>query len=105
MQDSKRIAALVVPVLIALMLTENPYVNPGLDDAQTPPVVYLNGTLLFVAGLAVIRAHNRRALGWPIVIMDETPMLRRDCRDDAGTMSGRCRGQVVVYTGPIVDHG
>ena len=68
MTDSRRIAGIVGPVLIALMLTENPFVNPRLYDDQIAPVVYLSGTLLFIAGLFTIRAHNRWSLGWPLLI-------------------------------------
>ncbi len=68
MAESKRIAGLVGPVLVAIILTENPFVNPNLYDEQIPPVVYLSGTLLFVAGLAVVRAHNRWSMGWPVLI-------------------------------------
>ncbi len=32
------------------------------------PVVYLNGVLLFVAGLAIVQAHNRWALAWPLLV-------------------------------------
>jgi len=32
------------------------------------PFVYLNGTLLFVAGPAIVRAHNRWTRGWPALI-------------------------------------
>ena len=32
------------------------------------PHVYLNGTLLFVAGLAIFRAHNLWTLSWPVLI-------------------------------------
>jgi uncharacterized membrane protein YozB (DUF420 family) len=31
-------------------------------------VVYLNGTILFVAGLALIRAHNHWSWRWPTFI-------------------------------------
>jgi hypothetical protein len=37
-------------------------------DAQIPPVVYLSGTLLFVAGLATVRAHNRWVRAWPLLL-------------------------------------
>jgi hypothetical protein len=30
--------------------------------------VYLNGTLLFVAGLAIVRAHNSWTRDWPVLI-------------------------------------
>jgi hypothetical protein len=59
MADSRRIAGLLGPTLIALILSENEFINPHLYDHQIPPVVYLSGTLLFVAGLATVRVHNR----------------------------------------------
>ncbi len=68
MTDAKAIAGLVGPALVALGLTENSYVNPHLYDAQIPPVVYLSGTLLFIAGVSIIRLHNRWSRGWPILI-------------------------------------
>jgi hypothetical protein len=36
--------------------------------AQTAPVVYLNGTLLFVGGVAIVQAHNRWSGGWPLLV-------------------------------------
>lgn len=68
MIDSKRIAGIVGPVLVAIVLTENPFVNPDLYEDQIPPVVYLSGVLFFVAGLFTIRAHNRWSGGWPVLI-------------------------------------
>lgn len=35
---------------------------------QTAPVVYLNGTLLFVAGLALVRAHNLWRRDWTVLL-------------------------------------
>ncbi|HRC87493.1 MAG TPA: hypothetical protein PK413_17990, partial [Thermoanaerobaculia bacterium] len=32
------------------------------------PHVYLNGTLLFIAGLALVRAHNVWVRAWPVLI-------------------------------------
>jgi hypothetical protein len=54
MQNSKRIAGLVGPTLVAMLVSEFPIVQPRLYDAQIPPVVYLSGTLMFVAGLATL---------------------------------------------------
>ena len=64
----ERLAALVGPVLIAIAITENPYVNPHLYDSQIPPVVYLNGTLIFIAGLSIIRVHNLWRANWTILL-------------------------------------
>ena len=35
---------------------------------QIAPVVYLNGPILFVAGLAIVRAHNFWNWRWPVLI-------------------------------------
>ena len=40
-------------------------------SARTPALVgvgYLNGTILFVAGLAIVRHDNRRSGGWPVLV-------------------------------------
>lgn len=66
--ESKRIAGLVGPSVVAIVASEFPLVQPHLYDAQIPPVVYLSGVLLFVAGLAIVRAHNRWALDWTVLI-------------------------------------
>jgi hypothetical protein len=68
MDMSKRIAGVAGPTLVALILSENPIVSPHLYDKQIPPVVYLSGTLFFVAGLATVRAHNVWTLGWPTLV-------------------------------------
>ena len=70
MTKSTQIAGLIGPTMIALAITE--WINldmmlvaagPGLGN-----LVYLNGTLLFVAGLSIVRAHNRWSGGWPIAV-------------------------------------
>lgn len=68
MADSRRLAGLLGPTIIALIASENEFVNPHLYDRQIPPVVYLSGTLLFVAGLSVVRAHNQWTGRWPVLI-------------------------------------
>jgi len=52
-----------------------------LYDAQIPPVVYLSGVLMFVAGLAIVRVHNRWA-------RDQHGLMARD----APNFPQRCRG-------------
>ena len=68
MVDSRRIAGLLGSTIIALIMSENEFINPHLYDHQIPPVVYLSGTLLFVAGLSIVRAHNRWTRGWPAFV-------------------------------------
>jgi len=66
--NSKRIAGLLGPVIVAIVASELPLVQPHLYDAQIPPVVYLSGTLMFVGGLAIVRAHNDWVADWTVLI-------------------------------------
>ena len=68
MANSKQVGSLVGPTLVAMLVSEFPLVQPHLYDAQIPPVIYLSGVLLFVAGLAVVRAHNVWARNWTVLI-------------------------------------
>jgi hypothetical protein len=66
MTDPKRIAGLVGPTLVVLAASEalNANIWTGVSAAQT----YLAGALWFVAGLAVVRAHNRWTGSWPVIV-------------------------------------
>jgi hypothetical protein len=66
MAESRQVAGLVGPVLVAVTLSE--ILNPGVWDNVSAPETYQAGLLAFVAGLAIIRAHNRWKLGWPVVV-------------------------------------
>lgn len=68
MADSKKIAGLVGPTLVAVLVSEFPLVQPHLYDSQIPPVVYLSGVLMFVAGLAIVRSHNIWARNWTVLV-------------------------------------
>jgi len=68
MPNSKRIAGLVGPTMVAMLVSEFPLVQPHLYDAQIPPVVYLSGVLMFVGGLAIVRAHNHWARDWTVLV-------------------------------------
>lgn len=68
MPDSRRIAGLVGPTIVAMVVSEFPLVQPHLYDAQIPPVVYLSGVLMFVGGLAVVRVHNHWAKDWTVLV-------------------------------------
>jgi hypothetical protein len=62
----RQLAGLIGPTLVAIGATEA--LNIRTFENQIAPVVYLNGTILFVVGLALVRAHNRWAWGWPTLI-------------------------------------
>ena len=68
MPNSKRIAGLVGPTIVAMVVSEYPLVQPHLYDAQIPPVVYLSGVLMFAGGLAIVRAHNQWVRDWTVLI-------------------------------------
>ena len=68
MTTSRHIAGLAGPTIVAMILSEFPLVQPHLYDAQIPPVVYLSGVLLFVSGLAIVRAHNRWVSDWTVLV-------------------------------------
>ena len=64
--ESQRIAGLVGPTLIALSASEA--LNYRIWDDNLAPVTYLDGALLFVAGLSIVRVHNRWRGGWPVLM-------------------------------------
>ena len=66
MANSKYIAALLGPAIIAITISET--VNVHIWAANTAAGVYLNGAILFVAGLAIVRAHNFWVRGWPVLV-------------------------------------
>jgi uncharacterized membrane protein YhaH (DUF805 family) len=67
MTNSKSIAGLIGPTVVAIALSE--WINLRILWANTSPsVIYLNGSLLFVAGLAIVRAHNRWTGNWPVLV-------------------------------------
>ena len=70
MTNSKKIAGMLGPVLVVLSISEA--LNLRLMMAEIGPtavhVIYLNGTLLFVAGLSIVRIHNYWVAGWPVLV-------------------------------------
>jgi len=54
--------------MVAMLVSEFPLVQPHLYDSQIPPVVYLSGVLMFVGGLAIVRAHNHWARDWTVLV-------------------------------------
>ncbi|HSD73945.1 MAG TPA: hypothetical protein VLB75_04195 [Steroidobacteraceae bacterium] len=68
--NSAHIGKLLGPALIAITVTE--WINLDIFAAAAGPSfaahVYLNGTLIFIAGLALVRAHNVWSRRWPVLI-------------------------------------
>src|SRR6266851_2229954 len=72
MTTSKMIAGLMGPTLIAIAVAMllNLDSFPVLVEqvARDPALIFLSGVLLFVAGLAIVRAHNIWSGGWPVLV-------------------------------------
>jgi membrane-bound ClpP family serine protease len=68
MDKSKSIAKIVGPTLTVMVLSEMRFWNPTLYDTQVVPVIYLNGILLFVAGLTIVKNHNIWTFGWQSIL-------------------------------------
>lgn len=70
MTNSAHMARLLGPALVGITVTE--WINLDIFVAAAGPTfathVYLNGTLIFIAGLAIVRAHNIWSLRWPVLI-------------------------------------
>ena len=66
MENSKRIAGLIGPSLIAITISES--LNVHIWAANIAPAIHLNGTLLFVAGLSIVRAHNHWIRDWRVIV-------------------------------------
>lgn len=66
MAGSRDLAGLVGPTLMAIAASEA--INLHIWATSLAPVVYLNGTVLVVAGTAIARAHNRWTRDWRVLV-------------------------------------
>jgi hypothetical protein len=66
MENSKQLAGLIGPTLVVVAISKA--LNFRILVTSVAAVTYLVGILLFIAGLSIVRAHNRWIRGWPILI-------------------------------------
>jgi uncharacterized YccA/Bax inhibitor family protein len=66
MMNSKEISKLVGPTLTVMTISE--IINFRIWATNIPPVTYLNGMISFVAGISILRIHNRWERSWPVLI-------------------------------------
>lgn len=59
---------MVGPVLVAVTVSESMNLRLMLSTPAPTVVVYLAGTLLLLAGVAIVRDHNRWTGGWPVLV-------------------------------------
>ncbi len=69
---AKRIAGLAGPMFIAiaasLLLNRKAFLDLAVQMSQEMGLIFLSGILLFLAGIAIVRAHNVWSGGWPVII-------------------------------------
>lgn len=63
---STQIASILGPLLMAISSSE--FVNFKIWEKVEPTVVYLNGLILFIGGLSIIRFHSIYTAQWTLVI-------------------------------------
>jgi hypothetical protein len=66
MINSRQLAQIIGPTLCVMTLSE--MINLSIWESNIPSVTYLNGVLLFVGGIAIIRVHNFWVRSWIILI-------------------------------------
>ena len=66
MANSRYIAGLAGPTFLTLSATEA--INVHIWASNTAAGVYFNGAVLFVVGLAIIRAHNIWKRDWTVMV-------------------------------------
>ena len=72
MTASKSIAGLIGPTLVAgavaVLLNLGTWPTLVAQAFRDPALIFVSGFPLFVAGLAIVRAHNRWEGSWPVLV-------------------------------------
>jgi len=72
METTETIAGLIGPALVALgvaiLINRGSFPAIAESVSRDPALILLSGMLSFVAGLAIVRAHNRWAWSWPLIV-------------------------------------
>ena len=72
MTTSKTIAGLIGLTLVAIaasmLLNIGSFPTLAEQVSRDPALIFVSGILLFVAGLAIVRVHNRWTNGWPVLV-------------------------------------
>ncbi len=66
MINSRQLAQIIGPTLCVMTLSE--MINLSIWESNIPSVTFLNGALLFVAGISIIRVHNFWVRSWAVLI-------------------------------------
>ncbi|EXJ70256.1 uncharacterized protein A1O5_06324 [Cladophialophora psammophila CBS 110553] len=63
---SHRLARLIGPALFTISLTES--FNAHIWATSSAPTIFLNGSVIFVSGLAIVQNHNVWCRSWPVLV-------------------------------------
>lgn len=66
MINSRQLAQIIGPTLSVMTLSE--MINLSIWESNIPGLTFLNGVLLFVGGISIIRVHNFWGRSWTILI-------------------------------------
>jgi len=66
MTTTRTIAQLAGPTIVAMTASE--LLHLPMWATNLPTLTYLNGMLLFLAGVAILRVHNRWVAAWPVLV-------------------------------------
>ena len=68
MANSKLIAGLIGPTLVAFAVATLINLRSFPEFSSTATLIFVTGILLFVAGVAIVRSHNNWKRGWPTIL-------------------------------------
>jgi hypothetical protein len=66
MINSRQLAQIIGPTLSVMTISE--MINLSIWETNIPGVTFLNGVLLFVGGISIIRVHNFWVRSWTILM-------------------------------------
>lgn len=66
MMNSKEISKLVGPTMSVMIISE--IINFHIWSTNIPSLTYLNGMILFVAGISILRIHNIWVFSWRVLV-------------------------------------
>ena len=66
MINSRQLAQIIGPTLSVMTISE--MINLSIWESNIPSITFLNGVLLFVGGISIIRVHNFWVRSWIILI-------------------------------------
>jgi uncharacterized membrane protein len=66
MINSRQLAQIIGPTLSVMTLSE--MMNLSIWESNIPSVTFLNGVLLFIGGISILRVHNFWVRSWTILI-------------------------------------